>query len=76
MKTAEEIAQWVIDNRYTKSENNKVSDSEMFYTLVKSIANLCTIPHVIKSVCENCGKDGAVICQNCYDIESQFRECY
>lgn len=34
------------------------------------------IPAVIKSVCENCGKDEAVICQNCYDIESQFRECY
>ena len=34
------------------------------------------IPAVIKSVCENCGKDEAVICQSCYDIESQFRECY
>ena len=34
------------------------------------------IPAVIKSVCKNCGKDEAVICQSCYDIESQFRECY
>lgn len=51
MKTAEQIAQWVIDNRYPKSENNKVSDSEMYYTLVESIAKLCTIPRVIKSVC-------------------------
>lgn len=31
---------------------------------------------VVKSVCENCGKDEAVICQHCYDVESQFRECY
>jgi hypothetical protein len=37
MKTAEEIAQWVIDNRYTKSENNKVSDHEMYHELVDSI---------------------------------------
>ena len=27
MKTAKEIAQWVIDNRYPKSENEKVSDA-------------------------------------------------
>jgi len=39
MKTAEEIAQWVINNRYPKSENNKVSDFEMYNELVKLIAN-------------------------------------
>lgn len=37
MKTAEEIAQWAINNRYPKSENNKVSDAEMYNTLVDSI---------------------------------------
>ena len=58
MKTAEQIAQWVIDNRYPKSENNKVSDSEMYYTLVESIAKLCTIPRVIKSVCNKCDGTG------------------
>lgn len=47
MKTAEQIAQWVIDNRYPKNENNKVSDSEMYYELVESIAKLCAIPHVV-----------------------------
>ena len=31
MKTTKEIAQWVIDNRYSKSENEKVSDVEMYH---------------------------------------------
>jgi hypothetical protein len=34
---AEQIAQWVIDNRYAKSENDKVSDFEMFHLLVEKI---------------------------------------
>jgi len=38
MKT-EEIAQWVINNRYSKSENDKVSDSEMYYFIVDEINN-------------------------------------
>ena len=42
----EEIAQWVIDNRYPKSENNKVSDSEMYYTLIEKINQALTIPVV------------------------------
>ena len=37
MKTPEEIAQWVIDNRYSKSEKEKVSDQEMYLTLVEEI---------------------------------------
>ena len=36
MKT-EEIAQWVIDNRYPKSEQNKVSDAEMYHILCERI---------------------------------------
>jgi len=44
MKTAKEIAQWVIDNRYPKSENEKVSDVEMYNELVESIEKLCNIP--------------------------------
>ena len=31
--TIQEIAQWVIDNRYPKSEHEKVSDMEMYYKL-------------------------------------------
>ena len=42
----------------------------------KHVGEQLNLPPVIKSVCENCGKDEAVICQSCYDIESQFRECY
>ena len=35
--TVEEIAQWVIDNRYHKAESEKVADFEMFHHLVSSI---------------------------------------
>ena len=49
---------------------------ERLEILQEAVNKKCNIPLVIKSVCENCGKDEAVICQNCYDIESQFRECY
>jgi len=37
MKTPEQIAQWVINHRYAKSEKEKVSDSEMYHKIVKSI---------------------------------------
>lgn len=40
MKSAEEIAQWVIDNRYPKSENNKVSDAEMYQFLIDSMTDI------------------------------------
>lgn len=36
----QEIAQWVIDNRYPKSENDKVSDSEMYNYLIDAINNV------------------------------------
>lgn len=54
MKTAKEIAQWVIDNRYPKSENEKVSDVEMYYELVESIKKLCSIPLIMDcTTCKN-----------------------
>lgn len=37
---AEEIAQWVIDNRYAKNENQKISDIEMYHTLVEKITSV------------------------------------
>lgn len=40
----EEIAQWVIDNRYAKSEKEKVSDFEMYHLLIEKIEAL--------SICE------------------------
>lgn len=35
--TPERIAQWVIDNRFSKSEKEKISDSEMYYFIVDGI---------------------------------------
>jgi hypothetical protein len=37
MNTIQEIAQWVINNRYPKSENDKVSDAEMYHTLIEAM---------------------------------------
>jgi len=34
---AEEISQWVIDNRYPKSELVKITDLEMFHSVMDSI---------------------------------------
>jgi hypothetical protein len=34
---AVELAQWIIDNRYPKSEKEKVSDFEMFNFIVNNI---------------------------------------
>jgi hypothetical protein len=58
MKTAKEIAQWVIDNRYPESENKKVSDVEMYHELVESIEKLSNIPPVSGSVCVSCVENG------------------
>jgi hypothetical protein len=33
-ETLEEVAQWVINNRYAKSELEKVSDFEMYNTII------------------------------------------
>lgn len=38
--TIEEIAQWVIDNRYPKSEQEKLSDFELYHVLVEKIRSL------------------------------------
>ena len=51
MKTIQEIAQWVIDNRYPKSENDKVSDFEMYQTLIEAMNQVLRQPPVIGSVC-------------------------
>lgn len=40
METPESIAQWVINNRYPKSDKDKISDSEMFQWLVEKINNV------------------------------------
>ena len=43
MKTAKDIAQWVIDNRWPKGEYDKVSDSEMYHELVERIEGISDI---------------------------------
>jgi hypothetical protein len=43
MKSIEEIAQWVIDNRYPKSEKEKVSDFEMYNIIVETIKQIYDI---------------------------------
>lgn len=40
MNSIKELAQWVIDNRYPKSENEKTSDAEMYNTIVDTFQNL------------------------------------
>jgi len=65
MKTSKEIAQYVIDNRYPKSENEKVSDVEMYHELVESIEKLCTQTHTIDcSTCKH--KDISKYVEPCY----------
>jgi hypothetical protein len=76
METIEEIAQWVIDNRYPKSENDKVSDFEMYQTLIEAINQVLRQPPVSGEVCDNCGDGKPLICAKCYETESNFRESY
>lgn len=40
MKSPQEIAQWVIDNRYSKNEKDKISDFVMYNFIVDEINNL------------------------------------
>ncbi len=37
MKTKEQLAQWVVDKRYPNSEFDKVSDKEIYDTIVETI---------------------------------------
>jgi hypothetical protein len=47
--TKEEVAQWAVNNRYPKSENNKISDSEMYHTLIKKIEQAINYTHSCES---------------------------
>ena len=40
MKSIQEIARWVIDNRYSKGEKEKISDLEMYQTIVEGFYKL------------------------------------
>jgi len=68
MNTIQEIAQWVINNRYPKSENDKVSDAEMYHTLIEAMNQVLRQPPVSCSLCGYCKDDRtAVCCQTCLD---------
>jgi hypothetical protein len=41
--SVEQIAQWVIDNRYPKSEGEKLTDAEMYCTLIEKIAGCAPV---------------------------------
>jgi hypothetical protein len=75
MKTIQEIAQWVIDNRYPKIENNKVSDAEMYHTLVEAMNQVLCQSSVsrrseqLKCSCEPVSLDGKYTnCKHCTKI--------
>ena len=77
MKSAKEIAQWVIDNRYPKSENDKISDLEMYHEIVDSIEKLCiknAKPIISCDTCEFCTDSHFVYpCHNC-DKHSNYKQ--
>ncbi len=52
MNSIQELAQWVIDNRYPKSEKQKTSDLEMYHTIVDTFTKLSQSSE--KEPCEKC----------------------
>jgi hypothetical protein len=77
MKSPKEIAQWVIDNRYPKSENDKVSDFEMYHEIVKAIENLLPEPLIEKN-CSSCKHEECSSyvdpCYRCNNYEYYIRK--
>lgn len=61
MNTPKEIARWVIDNRWPKNENEKISDVEMYHTIVDSIQKL--------------RQGGEFKIKKCYTCEHEFKTC-
>ena len=68
METAKNIAQWVIDNRFPKSENEKVTDVEMYHELVVRIEKLCNKkPEINCSTCKHI--EGSKYIEPCYGCD-------
>lgn len=67
MKTVQEIAQWVIDNRYPKSEKEKVSDFEMFLTLTEAMNKLFQQKQI--------NEPPFFYCAECNGIDSHRKNC-
>lgn len=79
MKTAKDIAQWVIDNRYS-TKDNKVSDVEMYNEIITNIEALLNSKHDdnVSVNCNNCKYQNVSSygdpCYNCIDYsEHQFK---
>ena len=70
---AEEIAQWVIDNRYPKSEQEKVSDFEMYHFIITSINSV-----ELETNCSTCKYQEVskyvVPCYGCNDFSNFERK--
>lgn len=64
-----EIAQWVIDNRYPKRELEKVSDHELYYGLVEKVTALPTNWTPITGE-ESLPKDDEALCLFVWFFES------
>ena len=69
---AKELAQWVIDNRYAKSEFEKISDQEMYLKIVEVINTNYNYNHTIE--CEKCKYNDSWYneppCSNCNDFSN------
>lgn len=67
MNSIQELAQWVIDNRYPKSAKEKTSDLEMFHTIVDTYTELTKVKD--KEPCIQCDwielKDKTSVCKVC-----------
>lgn len=70
MNSIKEIAQWVIDNRYPKTENNKISDHEMYHVLVESMEKLLIKTDSQKDKCDHdpIERGNCYVCSKCGKI--------
>jgi len=70
----EQIAQWVIDNRYSKSEVDKMSDSEMYYTLIDKIEEAINYTQCCAEF--KCGEERVFNEEKCSEQCNQCKENY
>jgi len=76
MKTPEEIAQWVIDNRYPKSENENTTDSEMYHFLVQEISQFQQPKKETKTIEERKSIFNGLVCLHIHDYGYDMLESF
>lgn len=64
MNSIQELAQWVIDNRCPKSANQKISNLQMFHTIIDAATKLTRSTE--KEFCKRC---------DCIDLEDKTSVC-